>query len=88
MGALLVLGAPLAFCQCPALTGGGNFPAAATVQVYAVQNLLGTPDVQPVVDALNSRNRALGSGITFVTNPGHLPPGQTQWDYYCGPTVR
>jgi hypothetical protein len=75
-GILCLLGLP-AFCQCPALSGGGNFPYGANLTVYAVTNDLGTPDTGPVTTALNSWNTALGSGLSvFTVSPGTYGPFQ------------
>ncbi len=60
----LLMSALPSLCQCPALTGGGNFSPGATVQVWGVQDpVYGVPPLYPVAGALGNWAGALGSGI-------------------------
>src|ERR1039458_7699167 len=65
-GILCLLGALPAPCQCPALTGSGNFPSGATVEVCATADpLFGTPDLYAVANALVGWSNTLVSGVSI-----------------------
>jgi len=80
VAAWLVAGAAVSFCQCPVLTGPGNFPRGVTVYVGGVYDpVYGWPDILPPTTALQSWSNTLGAGITFVPVFFGLPTGLQYW---------
>jgi hypothetical protein len=84
---LLLLGAGRGLCQCPALTGSGNFSAGATVAVFGVPDpFYGTPPFLSVAGAISSWSGALGNPVTTVpwfptTQPVYQDWVEVQYDH-------
>ena len=66
--ALGLLAVSEALCQCPALTGTGNFASGITVVVSGGPDdpNLGPVPVAAAIAGLNAWSAAMGSGINFV----------------------